>query len=68
MYLFSASVGGVATLQGSPVTRNGKEYMNLDTLKFSISVQHAQIQMNNLFNGNKELGKVAKIIPSLIYQ
>ncbi|XP_067014581.2 protein takeout [Anabrus simplex] len=49
-------VTGKASLNGHPETRNGKVYMELDEFKFEIKVDHATIMMNNLFNGNKELG------------
>jgi hypothetical protein len=42
---------------GHKELRDGKEYMKLDEFKFSIQVERADINFNNLFNGNKELGE-----------
>ncbi|XP_069682357.1 protein takeout-like [Periplaneta americana] len=49
-------VTGTIKLTGSKDVRDGKEYMKLDDLKFGMEVKHAIVHMNNLFNGNKELG------------
>lgn len=49
-------VTGKLIINGHPENRNGKKYFNLDEFKFSINVKKATIHMNNLFNGNKQLG------------
>jgi len=45
-----------AVLTGKPETRNGKTYFGIDKFDCDLDVQKATIHMNNLFNGNKELG------------
>ncbi|RZF36621.1 hypothetical protein LSTR_LSTR007324 [Laodelphax striatellus] len=50
------TVTGKAVLTGHSESRNGEEYWGIDDLKFSINVKKATIHMNNLFNGNKQLG------------
>nr|AGM32444.1 hemolymph juvenile hormone binding protein (JHBP) [Coptotermes formosanus] len=49
-------VTGTGSLIGHKESRDGKDYMKLDQFKFSVDVAHADIHLNNLFNGNKELG------------
>ncbi|XP_075236270.1 protein takeout-like [Lycorma delicatula] len=50
------SVTGKAIINGHPEIKNGKKYFELDDFKFSINVKKAIIHMNNLFNGNQQLG------------
>lgn len=50
------SVTGTAVLSGKTVQRSAKDYYSLENVDFDISVEKATIHMNNLFNGNKELG------------
>ncbi|KAL0281493.1 UNVERIFIED_CONTAM: hypothetical protein PYX00_002465 [Menopon gallinae] len=43
-------------LKFKPENRNGQEYWNLEKSDFDVDVQHADIYLDNLFNGNKQLG------------
>jgi hypothetical protein len=54
---FTAGVTGTGSLIGHKESRDGNDYMKVDQFKFSIQVEQAVIHMNNLFNGNKELGE-----------
>lgn len=56
-YFFLAGVSGVMTLKMKPIEKGGETFLNLEKLSFDVKVQRAQINMDNLFNGNKELGK-----------
>jgi hypothetical protein len=56
-FVFTAGVTGIASLIGHKESRDGHDYMKVEEFKFSIGVKHADVHMNNLFNGNKELGK-----------
>ncbi|KAJ9577480.1 hypothetical protein L9F63_005981 [Diploptera punctata] len=49
-------VTGTAALIGHKETRKGEDFWKLDKLNFSLAVKRAIIHMNNLFNGNKQLG------------
>lgn len=55
--MFAAGVSGIMTLKMKPYEKQGVSYLSLEKLKFDIKVQRATINMNNLFNGNKELGE-----------
>jgi hypothetical protein len=55
--VFTADVTGTASLIGHKESRDGLDYMKLDEFKFYMGVKHAVIHMNNLFNGNKQLGE-----------
>lgn len=54
---FKAGVTGTGSLIGHKESREGKDYMKLDKFEFSIQVEGADIHLNNLFNGNNELGE-----------
>ncbi|KAL1140596.1 hypothetical protein AAG570_000526 [Ranatra chinensis] len=45
-----------ASLICSPKTKGNKLYWNVDDFMFDLDVKNAIIHMDNLFNGNKELG------------
>ena len=55
--MLAAGIAAIGSLIGHKESRNGQDYMKVDEFKFSIGVDHADIHFNNLFNGNKELGK-----------
>jgi hypothetical protein len=39
------------------VTRNGEQYMNVQNIEWNIDAQNSSVQFNNLFGGDKVLGK-----------
>jgi hypothetical protein len=39
------------------VTRNGEEYINVKNVEWNIDAQNCSVQFNNLFGGDKVLGK-----------
>ncbi|XP_073983828.1 protein takeout-like [Rhodnius prolixus] len=45
-----------ATLKGEPEAKGGKTFFKIKEFKFDLNVGRAIIHLNNLFNGNKELG------------
>nr|CAD7461676.1 unnamed protein product [Timema tahoe] len=51
-----ADVTTIAYVQGELVNRDGKEYMQVKDLRWTIEVKKAHSQFNNLFNGDKNLG------------
>lgn len=57
MFQISADVTGRAVLKGHPVVKGGKEHLKLDSVKFSLDVKKAVIFMDDVFKGNKEVGK-----------
>ena len=54
---FTAGVTCTGSLIGHKESRAGNDYMKLDQFKLSVQVERADIHLNNLFNGNKELGE-----------
>lgn len=52
-----ADVNIKATLKGEPEAKGGKTFFKIKEFKFDLNVGRAIIHLNNLFNGNKELGK-----------
>uniref|UniRef100_A0A1B6CP84 Protein takeout n=1 Tax=Clastoptera arizonana TaxID=38151 RepID=A0A1B6CP84_9HEMI len=50
------TVFATGVLKGHPVKKSGKEFLHLDDMKVDLKVKKGVIHMNNLFNGNKELG------------
>lgn len=57
MFQLSADVTGRAVLKGHPVVKGGKEYLKLDSVKFSLDVKNAVMFMDNVFKANKEVGE-----------
>ncbi|XP_054267073.1 protein takeout-like [Macrosteles quadrilineatus] len=43
-------------VKGKPVTRKGKQYMEITEFKANFAPKVMKIHLDNLFNGNKELG------------
>uniref|UniRef100_A0A1B6IKY9 Protein takeout n=2 Tax=Homalodisca liturata TaxID=320908 RepID=A0A1B6IKY9_9HEMI len=56
------SVSGKAVLMGHPARKDDKEFFNLDKVKFDIFVKKATMHMNNLFNGNQQLGEAVNTL------
>lgn len=54
---FTAGVTATGLLIGHKESRDGNDYMKLDQFKFSINAERADIHLNNLFSGNRELGE-----------
>jgi len=60
-HLFSAAVSGIMTVKIDTYEKDGVQRVKLDKITFDGHVEKAKIQMNNLFNGNKELGKLLSL-------
>lgn len=44
-------------IQGKPVVKKNKQYMEIDDFKVDLMPHAMKIKLDNMFNGNKELGK-----------
>lgn len=44
------------------VTRDGVEYNRVKSLRWRIEPENARFHFTNLFNGDKTLGKIARVI------
>ena len=53
----AADVTTLANTDLQKVKRNGDEYLEVKNLKWEIDMKDTRIQYNNLFNGDKTLGK-----------
>lgn len=54
---FSGDIQASVTMQGQPIKKNGEIYYNVKDFYVDFNIGHAVIQLDNLFNGDKELGK-----------
>lgn len=55
-YYFSADVIGDGVLKGKKVKINGETYLDFTDLKLSLDISNYNVRLENLFNGNKQLG------------
>ncbi|XP_054261755.1 protein takeout-like isoform X3 [Macrosteles quadrilineatus] len=55
--------GEITDLSGKPITKDGKQYAQVNTLKFVVKdVERVHYDLENLFNGNKELGNNMNLV------
>ena len=52
-----ANVATVAHTVYKIINRNGEEFLDVEDVKWTIDAEHSRIQFNNLFGGDKILGK-----------
>lgn len=55
-YDFPADVIGNGVLKGKKVKKNGDTYLDFTDLKLSLEISNYNVRLENLFNGNKQLG------------
>jgi len=54
---FSADVDAFATIKGEKVKKEDDVYFHVTSFKFKFTIGHAQVKLDNLFDGDKALGK-----------
>lgn len=54
---FTADVTAQVVLSGHSKTRKGQTYIALEERKVGLQINGATMYFDNLFNGNKQLGK-----------
>lgn len=54
---FAADLVGNAVLKGKKVKRDGDTYIDFTDLKLDLDMSNYNVHLENLFNGNKELGR-----------
>lgn len=55
-----ANVEGNVLIQGSRLRLNDTTYFHVNNVLIDLDVGHVSIHFNNLFNGDRELGKLIK--------
>lgn len=56
-FCVSEDVSVTWDIQGKPVVRKGKQYMEITNFQVHLEPKSMKIQLDNMFNGNKELGQ-----------
>lgn len=54
---FVASIDATAVVRGERIDQNGEKYFNVKDIDVDFHIGHARIELGDLFNGDKELGK-----------
>lgn len=60
--MFSADVKGDVVLKGKKVKRDGATYVEFTSIDIDLKLADYTVRIDNLFNGNKELGLYTDIV------
>lgn len=57
-FLFlAANIESTMTMKAKRIEKDGETYYNIQDCYIDFNIGNAQLQFDNLFNGNKELGE-----------
>jgi hypothetical protein len=63
----TAGLKATLKLQAEPQTKSGKVYWNVVKFELNIkSLENFKVQFDNLFNGDKVLGKYKNVQPNIV--
>lgn len=57
LFMFAGDIDAIVTAQGQRVERNDRTYFHVKNFFVDFDIGQASIQLENLFNGDKQLGK-----------
>lgn len=55
--LFAADIDTTVNIIGQKIMKDGEIYFNIKDFFIDFNIGHATIELENLFNGDKELGE-----------
>lgn len=55
--MFLGDIDATVTMQGERIKKDGDVYFNVKDFYVDFNIGHASIQLDDLFNGDKELGQ-----------
>lgn len=59
IFVYSLDVSkAYGTFRMKPVVKNGNTFLEIDTLTWKLAVSKLSLKFDNLFNGDKALGKL----------
>lgn len=64
---FLADIEATAIMQGERFSKRGKTYFNVKDFLVDFSIGHASVRLDNLFNGDQQLGKFKNIFYKAIF-
>lgn len=57
-----SNIDATVSMQGEQIDKNGERYLNIKDLFVDFNIGHASVQLDDLFNGDQELGKIDYVI------
>lgn len=55
--MFLANIDATISIQSEKINKDGVQYLNVKDFLVQFHIGHASIELSDLFNGDKELGK-----------
>lgn len=52
-------------IYGKPLKKNGVEYMDVEKIALTFTTSRMHLNLSNLFNGDKALGKSIILVPTI---
>lgn len=59
---FQGNIDATIVMQGQRIQKDNETYFNVQDFFVDFDIGHAYIQLDNLFNGDEELGRIPKLI------